>query len=481
MREQQATIESWFTEDAVLGLKSDGKTRWLLRHDVHRALLIEQRLSDMRLSSHFLVEPIEAVLLAHLNGRTPLSSIISRFGDLLSLDAADAKRFVARVLERKYRVLEEARHTREYPSYDPRDFVVRKDDIDMRRDRLYRPISISAFLSEDCRRSCRYCSAEKRVLPTSSFLPLQRWNAVVDELSGFGISWVTLCGGEPFLRSEIFDILAVLSEGNIVSDIITKAFITRAMAEKLALHKVSSVRYSVDALDPALADHLTGSANFFQTAMESIRNLVTCGVVVRTNTVVTPLNVRQIPDLVKFLAELGVSRMGATQYWNSPYVPDASQFLLDPKDGQWLQEQVRGLSAHYDVDFEWQEDQSLVARELKKRDWPDRALCGGGRLGFVIRADGRISLCAELPLEDQLIVGDLTQQTVMEVWNSANMTALLCPRQDQFSGVVCSNCESFSQCHESKGRCLRDALRAYGTVFAPDPRCPEAPPHFRLV
>lgn len=481
MGEKQGISESWFSKDAVLGLRNDGIARWLLRHDVHRALLIEQRLADMKMSDYFVIAPIEAVLLAHFNGRTCLSSITARFRDLLNLNSADAKRFIAFVLERNHRMLEEARPAAEYPSYDPLHFVVRKDEVDMRADSFYRPISMFAFLSDDCKRNCRYCSVQKRVLPHSSFLSLERWNAIIEEISQFGIFWVTLCGGEPFLRSEIFEIIAMLSGRDIPVEVLTKAHITRPMAQKLALYKLSSIQYSIDAVDPALADFLTGSANFFRVSVDSIGNLVSCGVKVRTNTVVTPLNVRQIPDLIKLLANLGVSRMTVAQYWKSFYVPNASQFLLDPEDGRWLEERVADLSEHYDVHFKWEQDQSLVAREAKERTWLSRRLCGGGRLSFVMRADGRICLCTEIPIEDQFVVGDLKRQSVMEVWNSRRMRDLLFPRQDRFRGVACSECENFILCHESRGRCFRDSLRAYGTFFAPDPRCPKAPPHSRLI
>jgi radical SAM protein with 4Fe4S-binding SPASM domain len=230
---------------------------------------------------------------------------------------------------------------------------------------------------------------------------------------------------------------------------------------------------------------LTGSRGFFAQATASIRNLVATGITVRVNSVITHFNVRQVPRLIDLLFGLGVSTISLTGFARSLYLNEEenADLFLDAGERRWLEDVHANRTpeerrrAILQVPKDWSE----YSAEEKHMLFPERAKCSAGRWGLILRSDGKVTLCDELPGTGPEVVGDLSHQTLMEVWRSAHLEELLYPAREKFAGTQCYECEDLSRCHLDKGRCVRDALKAYGRFYAPMPFCPRAPLSPRLT
>jgi radical SAM protein with 4Fe4S-binding SPASM domain len=111
-----------------------------------------------------------------------------------------------------------------------------------------------------------------------------------------------------------------------------------------------------------------------------------------------------------------------------------------------------------------------------------RAFCTANQRGAVVLPNGKVTICEELHFHEAFIIGDITEHTLMEVWNSPRALELAHPDQSAVPDGPCRDCPDFSRCHEGLGRCFRDTLKAYGyeKPYWPDPRCPRAPVGNRL-
>jgi radical SAM protein with 4Fe4S-binding SPASM domain len=226
---------------------------------------------------------------------------------------------------------------------------------------------------------------------------------------------------------------------------------------------------------------MTGSESFFEQAVATIRNLVAAGLLVRVNIVVTKRNVKQVPDLVRLLFDLGVSMVRSSPMGRSFYVQGTEQLFLDQEEAEWLRSEIKNLKVYGDVSFGEAIDDSFLSLDEKTKRFAGRAMCTAGRWGLVMHSDGKVTLCDEMPSSPEFVVGDLTHQTISEVWESSQIDQLIYPEQMLFEGTVCDSCEDFEACHHEQGRCFRDALKAYGRFHAPAPSCPKAPIGIRLV
>ena len=114
----------------------------------------------------------------------------------------------------------------------------------------------------------------------------------------------------------------------------------------------------------------------------------------------------------------------------------------------------------------------------REETWSQRAFCTGGRYAFVLLPDGKVTMCEELYYHPAYIMGDLSRQSIMEMWNSEEALRISYPDKHAVLDGPCRDCPDFKACHISPGRCVREAIKQYGPErhYYPDPRCPHAPP-----
>lgn len=100
-----------------------------------------------------------------------------------------------------------------------------------------------------------------------------------------------------------------------------------------------------------------------------------------------------------------------------------------------------------------------------------------GRMGFVL-------FFAHLYWNPYYIIGDLTQQSIVEVWNSPKALQLAFPKREDFRDESpCKSCKIFEECYAFPNRCIVDVLKGYGfdNKDFPDPRCVNAPRHISVL
>jgi radical SAM protein with 4Fe4S-binding SPASM domain len=117
--------------------------------------------------------------------------------------------------------------------------------------------------------------------------------------------------------------------------------------------------------------------------------------------------------------------------------------------------------------------------EDKAKVFGRRSLCSGNVVSLFVLPEGQVTICEELYWSPKFILGDVTKQSLMEIWNSENANKLSNLSQSDFRPrSACKYCPDFSICHSTLGVCWKFIYLAYGTEYwdLPDPRCPLAPP-----
>ena len=125
-------------------------------------------------------------------------------------------------------------------------------------------------------------------------------------------------------------------------------------------------------------------------------------------------------------------------------------------------------------------DYSIPSNEAKEEAWEERSMCSAGRASMVINPTGEVTLCEQMPLQDEYIAGDLKHQGLEALWNSTRMKDKVYPSKEKFSGTECETCPDFEECINETGYCFRDSLFTYGTIYSLPPNCPKAPVGVRM-
>jgi radical SAM protein with 4Fe4S-binding SPASM domain len=115
---------------------------------------------------------------------------------------------------------------------------------------------------------------------------------------------------------------------------------------------------------------------------------------------------------------------------------------------------------------------------FEKSDFFTKAVCTGNLHQFYLLPDGKVTLCEELYWHPKFILGDLTKQSIMEMWQGKQAIDFYNISQDDFKNdSACKTCDEFDYCHLNASVCWKEVMESYGKDkwYYPDPRCPKAP------
>jgi len=203
--------------------------------------------------------------------------------------------------------------------------------------------------------------------------------------------------------------------------------------------------------------------------------------------VLTPYNIRDAANLARHLAQMSHTlKCRFTSYGRSLYRHHDGLFCspTDLREFECEFNKIQTEFPHKSLSFSGMYPDPYDGNEtMRSSTYWKRAFCTANRRGVVVLPNGKVTVCEELYSHECFIVGDLTKQTLMEVWNSPRALKLVHPDQSTVLDGPCKHCPDFHRCHEGLGRCFREALRAYGykKPHWPDPRCPRAPIGNRLA
>lgn len=349
--------------------------------------------------------------------------------------------------------------------------------------RLERPLSVMIAFTNRCSCSCRYCYAERR---DCREFAVDQWIPVFDELAENEIFLVDIAGGDIFARKDGLEILGEMVSRDFTFFLSTKSLISFDEAERLVNMGIGlldvpkylrrRVQVSIDSADKDIASYLVRHPGYFEQATQTVINLLRAGISPRIKCVLTSYNADAPEKLVPYFADLGVATFDFVYYTKSYYRHENSLFL-SAQQKLHLHRIFEKLKLDYpSLDLTFQ-DETTTNKPLAMscEQWDSRAVCSGGRSNMVIQPDGDVTLCDQVPHRDPFVVGNVFEQSVIDVWKSQRLLDFLYPEREKFKGTVCFDCSQFIRClgpEGLRGYCYRDALFYYGSMYDAPPECP---------
>ena len=462
-----------------------------MKKDKGKSILLKFSPIDFEVEKRQYVHPAVAVLIALFDGKRTVKEIVKALSIVAKISDDDAWRDVISLLKgeltsgEKWLVeAEESERPLFEKSYNPLDFIDIPQMGESRCDtKLKFPYVLNYLCTFRCSVKCIYCYAQSYDIPPPEEMDWGRIREIIDEAKEIEVLHIYLGGGYPLCSKNFWKVLPYIIEKGIIPFVSTKTYLSEKHIYRIRDIGLKAIQVSIDTLDESVSRYLVGVEGYPAHMVGVIKQLVKAGIKTSTNTVITPYNIKGIPKLVRLLASLGVSRIALSPYGRSFY-RHSDDLFLTLEDYDWLSEQVEMLRSEFPNIFIKYNDLRTSLEESpeeKERKWKQRALCSGGKEGLVIHPDGKVTICEELPHAQEYFVGDLSKQSIMEVWESEKLQEFIMPSREKFKGYPCYECDEFEECHRILGRCVRDALKVYGTVYAPPPQCPKAPPTYKRL
>ena len=342
------------------------------------------------------------------------------------------------------------------------------------------PRTVDIEITSNCNLHCSYCYYFGSDGESYSDLPTEEWLQFFRELGECGVMYVTLAGGEPFIRQDLRGLLAglvdnrmrfsLLSNGGLIDDSIA-AFIA-------STGRCDQVQVSLDGSCSEVHDVCRGAGSF-DAAVAGIRILQKHGVSVGIRLTLHSGNVDDIEEASEFIlnslalpsfsvnsaAYLGSCRMNQTDIALS--IDDrerAMRFLIAARSkypGR-IQAQAGPLA---DADA-WRRMEAARLSEATHSSIGGRLTgCGCVFDRMAVRSDGVMIPCILLP---HLALGRINSDSLRDVWQNADAMKAMRERQSVSLDTLayCADCPYIPYC---TGNCPAIAYTMTGSFLAPSP------------
>lgn len=228
-----------------------------------------------------------------------------------------------------------------------------------------RPINyLRLAVTDRCNLRCFYCMPEEGIkyMPKKALLTYEEIERLMVIVAGMGISKIRLTGGEPFVRTDLMQLIKRITTIDGIKDIhlTTNGILTGPHIPELKKLGIASVNLSLDTLDPIRFKEITRRDEFEKT-WETFMALVESGIPVKINTVVMDGKntedilalielTRKFPVSVRFIEEMPFNGEGS----HYPILNWSYKKILDHIKQthpalQKIQDGPHSTAAHYQV------------------------------------------------------------------------------------------------------------------------------------
>jgi len=183
----------------------------------------------------------------------------------------------------------------------------RKGEVVPKRASERRPIVVWN-ITRACNLRCVHCYNDSGASKARNELSTDEAKVILDDLAQFGVPSVLFSGGEPLMRSDLFELIGYAGQRGLRTVISTNGtLITAEVAENIKQQGVSYVGISLDGVGQ-VNDTFRGITGAFDRAVQGIKNCQDVGVRVGLRLTLTARNVQDLEGLFDFLEAEDIER-----------------------------------------------------------------------------------------------------------------------------------------------------------------------------
>ena len=346
----------------------------------------------------------------------------------------------------------------------------------------FEPKWLAWEITRRCNLKCVHCRSssglEAKGHPDFSFAEAKR---VLDDIASYAKPVVVLSGGEPLLRSDVFEIATYGTGLGLRMCLATNGtLVTQEICGKIKEAGIKMVSLSLDGASAEVHDDFRCQPGAFAGTLNAARLFRENSIPFLINSSFTKRNQEEIPKIYQLAKEIG-----ATAWYMFMIVPtgrgeDIMDELIAPEDYEKL------LVWHYEME-KGEKDllvrptcapnyYRVVLQQAKEQgdDYQRRSLqfstggakgCLAGQLISLIDVDGNVLPCSYFPMA----AGNIREKSFKEIWEKSELFHDL--RNFKAYKGRCGSCEYVNVC----GGCRARAYAVSGDYMAEEPYCTYQP------
>ncbi|HUU51191.1 MAG TPA: radical SAM protein [Nitrospinota bacterium] len=257
-----------------------------------------------------------------------------------------------------------------------------------------------------CQADCLHCSAAQSMKQTKKALSNEEFKNVIDQAIELGVVNITLTGGEPLLRKDLFELIHYVDKEKTICPMFTNGeFLTEANVKKLDEAGIFSVMVSLDSPDAKEHDEMRRRPGLFNKAIEGIKRMLDRGMLVGISTYASQENIAdgKLEKLLYLGKDLKVHELVIFDAVPTGRFIDKKDCMLTDSD----REKIRKITE------EWRTNPDLP--NITAMSWvnsPQGSGCFGANEQFYMTAWGDITPCDFTPLA----FGNIREESLQTIW-----------------------------------------------------------------
>lgn len=325
------------------------------------------------------------------------------------------------------------------------------------------PLRMVAWeLTRNCNLACLHCRASAANGPHEGELSTGECRKIIDDIVSFSTPTVILTGGEPLMRSDLFEIIEYGQEKGLRLVIaINGTLLDENTAVRLRSSGIRRVSLSIDGKSRGSHDTFRGVKGSFDAVMNAADILRKSGLPFQVNTTVTALNVNEIDHIYSLARSLGVAAWHVFLLVPVGRGKELKGKELSAGDYEDVLHHLRGIENRGELEMKVTCAPHYYRIVAEDGGIPQSAGCLAGKSFMFISHRGRAQPCGYLEVD----CGNVRQDGVKKVWeNSAIFSEL---RDLSSYRGKCGRCRYLRIC----GGCRARAYEATGDYREAEPLC----------
>lgn len=330
------------------------------------------------------------------------------------------------------------------------------------------PVDVTWEVTNECNLRCKHCFLPDTSKPLPDELSNEEAYALIDNLVEAGAKCILFSGGEPLLRPDLPEIAQYASRW-LTMWLQTNGWFLEENAEMLKGLGFEQIQVSLDGATAETHDYFRGKGSH-ERAICGIQRCVKLGFrSVGIGTVVSQMNLAEIPRMIEMALELGVTAFETLTFMPMGRGEQLSHLVLTPEQRMNLyrylaekqQELRRELFVSSEEPYMYIENKALLDACANPSSRAVGIGCGAGLVGCAVKPNGRVFPCVGVPVE----IGDLRRERLKDIWQTSSVLKALRNRRD-IKGK-CGRCEYKFVCAGCRGL----AYAMTGDVMGEEPTC----------
>ncbi len=278
------------------------------------------------------------------------------------------------------------------------------------------PIKAFWEVTHRCNSRCITCDMWKKKSPPE--MQTQEALDVIRQLKDLNVLHVSISGGEPFLRKDIFEILDAAKREGFKISINTNAWLLdEEKVKRLCRMGIETTYISLDGATPETNEKIRGMKGGYERALEVVRffdkHKQNNGSKVFINTTINRINVSELGDMAEVVSDSGADGWTMSVVQNVDIYRPAPEVLLTKDDIEQVNKVIvevhrnhSRLLPHMIEYFQNFENSALHPCRLY------RYRCVAGYLTLMIHPNGDIFPCPVAFVK----AGNVLQKPLREIW-----------------------------------------------------------------